>query len=324
MSKALTASLESDSLNRVQPSVLFLLVFSVIPALASVSYTYDAAGRLIKVDYGNGTVIAYSYDKAGNMLSRQVQNSGPAITSVNTSGAGPVIAQNTWIEIKGMGLAPANTPAAGVTWSNAPSFATGSLPTQLGGVSVKVNGQSAFVYFYCSAVTSTICTSDQINVLTPLDATIGQASVVVSNNGASSQPFMVAMKSLAPSFLLFSAKGYVVATHADNSLIGPTTLFPGLSTPAQGGEPIIVYGVGWGLPTTQIVNGSSSQSGPLASLPVCTIGGKNAPLSFAGLISPGLYQFNISVPAGAASGDNPISCTYGGASTPATDLIALQ
>jgi uncharacterized protein (TIGR03437 family) len=46
-------------------------------------------------------------------------------------------------------------------------------------------------------------------------------------------------------------------------------------------------------------------------------------LSFAGLISPGLYQFNITVPA-AASGDNPIGCAYNGVSTPSGEMITVQ
>ena len=37
-----------------------------------VTYTYDDAGRLTSVDYGNGTSIAYTYDKAGSLLSRVV------------------------------------------------------------------------------------------------------------------------------------------------------------------------------------------------------------------------------------------------------------
>jgi uncharacterized protein (TIGR03437 family) len=86
---------------------------------------------------------------------------------------------------------------------------------------------------------------------------------------------------------------------------------------------VVVYGVGFGLPGTAIVNGSSTQSGALSTLPACQIGGATAPLSFAGLISPGLYQFNMTVPV-AASGDNPIGCTYSGASTPAGDLITVQ
>jgi len=318
-------SLENSSaLNRPCTRWPILYLVTAVLSAADAGYTYDAAGRLVKVDYGNGSVMAYSYDKAGNLLSRQVQGAGPSITSVNTAGAGSSIAQNTWIEIKGVNLVPAGTPAAGVVWSNAPEFASGHLPTQLGAVSVSVNGKPAYVYFYCSAATSPICTSDQINALTPLDSATGQVAVVVTSGGISSPPFMVTAKAVAPSFLLFSAKGYVVATHADNSLLGPPSLFPGLSTPAKAGEPIVLYGVGFGLPSAAIVSGSSSQSGALPSSPVCQIGANVAAVSFAGLISPGLYQLNLTIPAGAGSGDNSISCTYGGASTPAGDLITVQ
>jgi YD repeat-containing protein len=38
----------------------------------SINYTYDAAGRLTQVDYGNGTRITYTYDNAGNLLRREV------------------------------------------------------------------------------------------------------------------------------------------------------------------------------------------------------------------------------------------------------------
>jgi RHS repeat-associated protein len=38
---------------------------------ANVQYTYDEAGRLIKVDYGDGRVLSYTYDAAGNLLKRE-------------------------------------------------------------------------------------------------------------------------------------------------------------------------------------------------------------------------------------------------------------
>lgn len=59
-----------------------LLCFATISlALAgAVTYTYDAAGRLIKADYGGNTVI-YTYDASGNLLRRQSQVSGvPTLT----------------------------------------------------------------------------------------------------------------------------------------------------------------------------------------------------------------------------------------------------
>jgi uncharacterized protein (TIGR03437 family) len=250
------------------------------------------------------------------------------IASIAVAGGGTGIAQNTWIVIKGTNLVPSNAPAAGVTWSGAPEFASGQMPTQLAGfpVTVTVNNKPAFIYFFCSAVTSSTCTSDQINVLTPLDSTVGSVPVVVTNGGISSAPFTVNMAAAAPSFPLVGATQYVVATHADNSLVGPVSLsvpaYP--FTPARPGETIVLYGFGFGLPTTALANGSSAQSGALPSLPVITIGGASATVTFAGAISPGLYQLNVVVPTTAQSGDNPLACTYNGLAAPAGDLIAIQ
>jgi uncharacterized protein (TIGR03437 family) len=260
----------------------------------------------------------------GKIGSQILIGSGPSINSVTTANGGTDIAQNTWIVIKGHNLVPAAAPAAGVDWSSAPDFAAGNLPTKIANVSVTVNGKPAFVYFYCSAVTSTVCSLDQINVLSPLDTTTGDVKIVVTNQGVASAPFTASMKSISPAFLQFSPAGYVVATHVDGSLLGPANLYPGLSTPAHQGESIVVYGVGFGLPNASVTNGASSQFGALASLPDCQIGGKSAPLAFAGLISPGLYQFNMTVPAGIIFGDNPISCTYQGASTPAGNIVSVQ
>ena len=246
-----------------------------------------------------------------------------AIALVNTSSGGPDIAQNTYIEVKGTDLVPATTPAAGVIWSSAPDFASGKMPTNLNGVSVTVNGKPAFVYFYCSAATSTACATDQINVLTPLDDTVGPVQVVVTSGNTVSTSFTANMKPVVPTFLLFNASGAVVATHADYGLLGAATLYPGATTPARPGETVIIYAIGFGLPANPLTNGSSSQSGSLPSVPVCQVGGQPAS-TVATLISPGLYQLNLAVPANAQSGDNPISCTYGGASTQSGAFITVQ
>jgi YD repeat-containing protein len=49
--------------------VLSLLMICMAGAAfaASITYTYDAAGRLTKADYGRGKTIAYMYDNAGNL-----------------------------------------------------------------------------------------------------------------------------------------------------------------------------------------------------------------------------------------------------------------
>ncbi len=52
--------------------IAFCALICWMPLAAAVNYTYDAAGRLALVDYGNGTTIAYTYDNAGNLLTKTV------------------------------------------------------------------------------------------------------------------------------------------------------------------------------------------------------------------------------------------------------------
>ncbi|HKX00188.1 MAG TPA: FG-GAP-like repeat-containing protein [Bryobacteraceae bacterium] len=247
------------------------------------------------------------------------------ITGVTTTAATspPTISPNDWIEIYGVNLVPATTPASGVIWSNAPEFASGRMPTQLNSVSVTVNGKPAYVYFFCSAATSPACFTDQINVLAPLDDLSGLASIVVASNAGNIPPFLVKGNAVSPSFLRFGGSRYVVATHADYSLIGPPTLYPGLSTPAKPGEIVLLWAAGFGLPAGPLTPGSSSQSGRMAETPVCTIGGRVANVSMA-LVSPGLYQLNVTVPSQTRSGDNPVTCIYAGAVTPDGALLAVK
>ncbi len=264
-----------------------------------------------------------------------VPKAGPStITSVTTANGGAVIAQNTFIIIKGVNLVPATTPAIGVIWNTAPSFAAGLMPTQLGGISVTVDNKPAFVYFYCSAATDPSCSQDQLNILTPLDNTTGQVPVVVTSGTASTPQFFANLQAVAPSFLLFDIAGHIAATHANNTgcaasdliycYVGPASLYPGSSVPATPGETIVLYAVGFGLPATALVNGSAIQTGSLPVLPVCQVGGTAAALIFAGLSSAGLYQLNLTIPSTAANGENTVGCVYNGSATPAGNLITIQ
>jgi uncharacterized protein (TIGR03437 family) len=54
------------------------------------------------------------------------------------------------------------------------------------------------------------------------------------------------------------------------------------------------------------------------------IAGITATVQFAGLVSPGLYQFNIVVPAATPDGDNALDATYSGLSVQAGVLISVQ
>ncbi len=234
----------------------------------------------------------------------------PVITKVaNAEGEASTIAANTWVEVKGSGLAPD-------TRSWLPSdFVNNQMPTALDGASVTFNGEKAFTYFISSG---------QINVLTPPDLAAGPVQVVVTNQGTVSAPFAATAQSYSESFFVFNGGPYVAATHINGTLIGPATLYPGSSTPAAAGETIVLYANGFGPVAPPVVSGSATQSGNLPSMPVVRVGNNNAVVSFAGLVSPGLYQFNVQVPAGAVSGDNTIAATFNGNSTQAGTLLTIK
>jgi len=177
-----------------------------------------------------------------------------------------------------------------------------------------VNGKNAFVYYISPT---------QINVLTPPDAMSGAVPVVVTDNGAASASFTALAQATSPSLFVFNGGPYVAATHIGGSLIGPATLYPGASTPAQPGETIVIYANGFGPTSAPVQNGSTTQSGTLSPLPVITIGGVTAAASFAGLVAPGEFQFNVTVPPGLASGDQSVTATSGGATTQAGMLITI-
>ena len=260
---------------------------------------------------GGANLIAW-----GKTLWPPVAVATPVITSVNMAGGAAGIVQNGWIEIKGTNLTALSVGANGMTWESAREFASGRMPTGLGGVSVTVNGKPAFVYYVSPT---------QLNVLSPLDDGIAAAQIVVTSGGRSSLPFSVPMKAAAPSFPMFGSK-YLVATHADYTLVGPTSLSaPGYPvSPAKPGETIVLYGFGFGLPTTALTNGASSQSGRLPTPPVINVGGAAAAVAFAGVISPGLYQFNVVVPGTVPDGDNLVTATYNGATSPGGVMIAVK
>ena len=56
--------------------IQIMLLSAVLALAGTVNYSYDASGRLVKIDYGSGGSITYVYDNAGNLLSRTVVPAG--------------------------------------------------------------------------------------------------------------------------------------------------------------------------------------------------------------------------------------------------------
>jgi uncharacterized protein (TIGR03437 family) len=237
--------------------------------------------------------------------------SGPEIAEVaNAEGDVPAIAPNTWVEIKGVGLAPAGDSRI---WQAA-DFNGGKLPLALDGVSATVNGKSAYVYYISPT---------QVNILTPPDAVTGAGQVTVTANGATSAAFTAQAQATAPSFFIFNGGPHLAATDVNGNLIGPSTLYPGYTTPAKPGETVVLYANGFGATSVPVVSGSETQSGTLSPLPTVTVGGVKATVQFAGLSAVGEFQFNVVLPSPLPNGDQTVIATYNGLTTQAGTLITI-
>ena len=94
--------------------------------------------------------------------------------------------------------------------------------------------------------------NQQINILVPADATIGTAQIVVTDNGLAGAPVPAMVAPLAPAFFQLgtvaaTGHSYVTATHSNFSVVAPANFISTtVTTPAQPGETIVLYGTGFG------------------------------------------------------------------------------
>jgi uncharacterized protein (TIGR03437 family) len=242
----------------------------------------------------------------------------PAITAngvVNAANLTAAIAPGTWVSIFGANLSATTRP-----WRDT-DFVGGRLPTSIDGVTVTINGKPAPVAYVSPG---------QINVLAPDETATGLVFAQVRNAAGVSENALVLEQTAAPALFQFRAPSatYVAGTHADGSyLAGVALVQQGIAgTPAKPGETIVVYGTGFGATQPSI----SATAVPAAALPLANpqglrirIGGVDAAIAFAGLISPGVYQFNLVVPE-VPDGDQTLVAELRGLLTRADLLVSVQ
>ncbi len=238
------------------------------------------------------------------------QAAGVITGVLNAASFQPGFAAATWVSIFGTNLSQST-----YTWQTS-DFVNGLLPTSLEGVSATINGVAAYIEYISPT---------QLNVLAPDDATAGAVQVQVTEAQQTSNNFSAPKAQFAPAFFTIAGGAYVAAQHADYSLVGAANLLPGVTTtPAKPGETILLYGTGFGptnppLSTAQLVTAAE----PLANSVQISIGGLAATASFAGLVSPGLYQFNVTVP-NLPNGDAAVLATIGGVATETGLSVTVQ
>jgi uncharacterized protein (TIGR03437 family) len=131
---------------------------------------------------------------------------------------------------------------------------------------------------------------------------------------------------LSPALFTFSQQGgkYAAAVRADGTYIAPPNLISGVVTvPASPGDIILLFGTGFGPTTPPTPIGQLINAAPLANQVTVQIGGVAANTQFAGIITPGLYQFNVVVP-NVPNGDNSVSIQIDGTSTQPSVFLSIQ
>lgn len=170
------------------------------------------------------------------------------------------------------------------------------LPKTLGGVTVKINGIDAPLFFV---------SPNQINLQVPSGATVGTSSIQVFNNGiaAAVGTGTANVAEAAPGILTtdLSGKNQAIALNSDLSPNSDFDKSPG-ARPEASGNVVVIYATGIGNTNPLVADGAAAPGDPLSistGTTAVSIGGIAAEVQFSGLAPGfvGLWQINAVIPA---------------------------
>lgn len=270
-------------------------------ASATCSGAAVAACGVGQVGLTPGAVISGTVHGAFNAT--PVIRTSEGVISASAYGAFSALAPGTWMEIYGTDLAN----VASQTWTKS-DFNGNAGPTALGGTTVTIGGQPAFIDYVSPG---------QVNAQVPSNVSPGPQPVVVSTPGGVSAPYSIAVNVtepglLAPAVFNLKAGQYIAAVFPNGStfVLPPGSIAGVSSARAKPGDTILFYGVGFGTvtpdsPAGQIVTQSNRLNGSFQA----SFAGTPATVKFSGLTGGylGLYQFNVVVPSIAASDSVPLT-----------------
>ncbi len=219
-----------------------------------------------------------------------------------------------WVSIYGSHLASGTS-----VWN-------GDFPISLGGTSVTIDGLAGYLWYVSLG---------QINLQVPDGPKLGPVTVVVTTPYGTTTA-TVQLSAVAPAFLLADSthvSGIILrfdgsGTQGGGSydFLGPTGSSLGYPTvAAKAGDTVELFGVGFG-PTSPVVLSGTVFSGAAMTTNSLRlmVGGVSVTPSFAGLTEAGLYQINLTVPAGIASGDDELQSFVDTIPTQQGVLISIQ
>ena len=270
-----------------------------------------------------GTVFVFLSVLAGLAQPAIGQGPPPAISPggvVPLFGTSSTIQPGSWASIYGQNLIPGSIP----------EYWNGDYSTSLGGTTVTINNKLAYLSY---------ASPTQIDLQAPDDDARGLVNVVAANsNGSTTATVTLADQSAAFSLLGDGKHAAGIIVRPDGSgaygsgehsydILGPTGTSLGYKTvAAKAGEVVVLFGIGFGptqppIPAGQKYTGAPAQaSGDLSVI----IGQTPVAAFFIGAESPGLFQFNLTIPGGLGTGDQPLFGIANGVRTPPGVVIALQ
>lgn len=215
--------------------------------------------------------------------------------------------------------------SSGMTDQAPASATTLPLPTSLAGISVKIDGISAPLFFASAA---------QVNLQVPSGVDLGSATIEVFRTGVASPvatgTCTIAEASPGVFTVDYSGAHQAAVLNSDLSYNSDFDKLPG-SRPEASGSVVVIYATGQGRTTPLVPDGQPAPFGPLAvadGVTAVTIGGLPANVSYSGLAPGfvGLWQINVSLPASLPTNlSTPFSVSLKGRSSNpgATTTIAV-
>ena len=251
----------------------------------------------------------YFADSLNNAV-RELQVSGYSI-SVNSvvnaaTGASGPIAPGEVVVIYGSQIGPG-------TLTSYQAGSNGTIGTSLAGTRILIGGVAAPVLYTWA---------NQAAVVVPFEVSGSQAQIIAGYQNQSSAPLTVPVVVAAPGIFTAdsSGQGQAAALNLDGSLNGA-------GNPAHIGSIVTLYASGAGLAAPGVDGTITTFSSELAAPPTVSIGGQNAPVSFAGNAPgdvAGIVQIYVQIPTGIQTGASvPVVVTFGSTSSPSGVTIAV-
>jgi uncharacterized protein (TIGR03437 family) len=283
------------------------------PDAFSLTVALNAGDTVDFVDYAGA-----NFQFLGTGLAATITPAAPP--SITPGGIVPIFSSSTtiepgsWASIFGSNLAPGDA-----LWN-------GDFPTKLADTTVTIDGKAAYLWYVSPG---------QINLQAPDDLKTGVVTATVTTTAGTASS-TVTLAPFGPSLSLLDGKhiaGIIIRSNGSGAygngaydVIGPTGTSLGYPTvAAKAGDSLELFGVGFG-PTTPTVPAGAPYSGAAMATNSVQFMINGIPVlpSFAGITEAGLFQFNISLPAGLGTGDVSIQGVVGGIKSPAGAVLSLQ